>query len=74
MLSNSWLETVFTTQLNHLANLAKWLSVRLQTKWLWIRIPLLSLKPPMNYKHFQKLLPYIHYEKILRANAAILLA
>ena len=24
--------------------LAKWLSVRLQTKWLWIRIPLLSLQ------------------------------
>ena len=31
---------------NHLvckqtANLAKWLSVRLPTKWLWVRIPLL---------------------------------
>ena len=24
--------------------LAKWLSVRLRTKWLWVRIPLLSLK------------------------------
>ena len=24
--------------------LAKWLSVPLQTKWLWVRIPLLSLK------------------------------
>ena len=28
----------------NLASLAKWLSVRLQTKWLWIRIPLLSPK------------------------------
>ena len=26
------------TQLNHLASLAKWLSVRLRTKWLWVRI------------------------------------
>ena len=25
---------VFTTQLNHLASLAKWLSVRLRIKWL----------------------------------------
>ena len=33
--------------LNHVtiqASLAKWLSVRLRTKWLWVRIPLLSLK------------------------------
>ena len=33
--------------LNHLAKLAsltKWLSVRLRTKCLWVRIPLLSLK------------------------------
>ena len=32
--------------LNHLAklaSLAKWLSVCLRTKWLWVRIPLLSL-------------------------------
>ena len=27
-----------------LASLAKWLSVRLRTKWLWVRIALLSLK------------------------------
>ena len=27
-----------------LASLAKWLSVRLRAKWLWVRIPLLSLK------------------------------
>ena len=31
--------------LNHLA---KWLSVCLRTKWLWVRIPLLSLKPRFN--------------------------
>ena len=28
---------------SRMANLAKWLSVRLQTKWLWIRVPLQSL-------------------------------
>ena len=32
------------TQLNHLASLAKWLSVRLSTKWLWVRVQLQSLK------------------------------
>ena len=26
-----------------MVSLAKWLSVRLQTKWLWVRIPLQSL-------------------------------
>ena len=26
-----------------LTSLAKWLSVRLRTKWLWVRIPLQSL-------------------------------
>ena len=30
--------------LTKLASLAKWLSVCLQTKWLWVRISLLSLK------------------------------
>ena len=29
--------------LKHLAKLAKWLSVRLRTKWLWVRVPLQSL-------------------------------
>ena len=29
---------------NHLTSMAKWLSVRLRTKWLWVQIPLLSLK------------------------------
>ena len=27
-----------------LASLAKWLSVRLRTKWLWVRIPLQLLE------------------------------
>ena len=35
---------VCKTILNHLASLAKWFGVRLRTKWLWVRIPLLSLK------------------------------
>ena len=35
--------------LNHLAKLAKWLSVRLQTKWLWVRISLLSLPKTLFY-------------------------
>ena len=30
--------------LNYLTSLAKWLSAQLRTKWLWVRIPLLSLK------------------------------
>ena len=30
--------------LNHLAKLAKWLTVGLQIKWLLVRIPLLSLE------------------------------
>ena len=32
-----------------LARLAKWLSVRLQTKWLWVRISLLSLPKTLFY-------------------------
>ena len=39
-----WLPFLLTTQLNYLASLAKWLSVRLRTKWLWVRIQLQSLK------------------------------
>ena len=35
---------VLTTQLNRLASLAKWLSVWLWTKWLWVRVQLQSLK------------------------------
>ena len=33
-----------TATLNHLASLVKWLSVRLWTKWFWIRVQLQSLK------------------------------
>ena len=29
--------------LNHLASFAKWLSVCLRTKWMWVRVPLQSL-------------------------------
>ena len=32
--------------LNHLAKLVKWLSVRLRTNWLWVRISLLSIITP----------------------------
>ena len=28
----------------YLASLTKWVNVRLQTKWLWVRVPLHSLK------------------------------
>ena len=41
--SNAPYREVLTAQLNHLANLPKWLSVRLRTKWLWVRVPLQSL-------------------------------
>ena len=41
--SNASCIQVLTTQFNHLESLAKWLDVRLRTKWLWIRIPLQSL-------------------------------
>ena len=34
---------VLTTQLSHLASLAKWLSVRFRTRWLWVRVYLQSL-------------------------------
>ena len=35
---------VLTIQLNCLASLAKWLTVRWRTKWLWVQVPLESLK------------------------------
>ena len=40
--SNAPYGLVLTTQLNHLASLAKWLSVHLWTKWLWVRVQLQS--------------------------------
>ena len=42
--SNVLYRQVHTTQLNHLVSVAKWLSVRLWTKWLWVRVQLQSLK------------------------------
>ena len=33
---------VLTTQINHLVSLVKWLSVRLQSKALWVRVSLQS--------------------------------
>ena len=43
---NSQMYCVFllTRQPNHLASLAKWLSVRLRIKWMWVRVPLQSVK------------------------------
>ena len=38
-----------------LASLAKWLSVRLRLKWLWIRVPLQSLKKCVSW-YFQSVL------------------
>ena len=35
-ISPSYIDCLATRQLNHLAGLAKWLSVRLRTKWLWV--------------------------------------
>ena len=42
--SNAPYRQVLTTQLNHLASWAKWLNVRFRTKWLWVRVSLLSFK------------------------------
>ena len=41
--SNGLYRQILTTQLNHLSSWPKWLSIRLRTKWLWVRIPLVSL-------------------------------
>ena len=35
--------TALPTQFNHFASLAKWLTARLWTKWLWVRVQLQSL-------------------------------
>ena len=35
---------VLRTQLNHLASLAKWMSVRLRTRWFRVRLQLQSLQ------------------------------
>ena len=69
-----------------LANLAKWLNARLRTKWLWVRIPLLSLKlvELVEVSHFRarpqlllltlsefKLINYVIYIKIFYNNIII---
>ena len=41
--SNAPYRSVFPTQLNHFASFAKQLSVRLRTKWFWVRFQLQSL-------------------------------
>ena len=40
--SNAPYKYVLTTQLNHLVSFAKWLSVPLWTKWVWVRVQLQS--------------------------------
>ena len=42
--SNAPYRYVLRTQLNHLASLAKQLSVRFRTKWFWVWVQLQSLK------------------------------
>ena len=50
--SSAWYRYVLTTQLNHSASLAKWLSVRLWTQRLWVRVQLYSDFPPASSKEF----------------------
>ena len=38
-----------------MVSLAKWLSVRLRTKWLWVRISLLSLKKTLLWPLFKRI-------------------
>ena len=52
--SNGPCRQVFGTQLNHLAGLAKWLSVRLRTKWFWVRIQLKSLNLQISWPALSK--------------------
>ena len=62
-------EMILTTQLNHLSSLAKWLNIRVWTKWLWIRIPLLSLKRVIDLaKNQAKLEPYSRRNNIKFSN------
>ena len=42
--SNATYWYVLKTQLNHFTSLAKWLSVHLWTKWLWVRVQLQTLE------------------------------
>ena len=47
-------------------NWPKWLSFRLQTKWFWVRIPLLSLKSPPCITKMEKLgrSDYVHCDYV----------
>ena len=50
-MSNMFLKfgTNFNGQMEQMVSLAKWLSVLLRTKWMWVRIPLQSLKTVKDY-------------------------
>ena len=52
---------VLTTQLSRLVSLAKWLSVRLWTKWLWLRVQLQSLNHPYVLKLFHVIMEIISW-------------
>ena len=56
-----------TAQLNHLASLAKWFSARLQIKWLWVRIPLLSLK--LQISHLFRARSSLRFRKLLSVDS-----
>ena len=63
---------------NSFVSLAKWLSVHLRTKWLWVRVPLQSLKFPeqgdLRYfwfiatltKRYNRTFSKLNWEKIAR--------
>ena len=61
LLDCNWTRTqnhlVCKRTLNHLAKLAKWLSVRLRTKWFWVQVQLHSLK--------------LQYSRLLRARSSM---
>ena len=52
-------QSTLTTQFNHLASLAKYLSAHLRTKWLWVQVQLQSLEDYGLYvENMQKNLTY----------------
>ena len=53
-----WKQAQGLSDNNGIQSLAKWLSVHIRTKWLWVRIPLLS---------------HNKYEKIFRSTARFIL-
>ena len=73
MQSNVPYISFFTTQVNHLASVAKWFCVHLSTKWLWFWVPLLSLKPQIwrllqarNYLIFRQTVDFRFTLKLVR--------